>query len=43
VDLRVVLLSGVWDDANQRAMKNVNNVCVPAYDIPQEIMLANAA
>lgn len=43
VDLRVVLLSGVWDEANQRAMKNISTAYVPAYDIPQEIMLANAA
>lgn len=43
VDLRVVLLSGVWDDANQRGMKNISTAYVPAYDTPKEIMLANAA
>jgi hypothetical protein len=43
VDLRVVLLSGVWDDANQRALKNIPEASVPAYDIPEEILLANAA
>jgi hypothetical protein len=43
VDLRVVLLSGVWDDANQRAMNNITNAYVPAYDIPQEMMPTNAA
>ena len=43
VDLRVVLLSGVWDEANERVRKNINNAYVPAYDIPQEIMATNAA
>jgi hypothetical protein len=43
VDLRVVLLSGVWDEANQRARRNINTAYVPAYDITQEILLANAA
>jgi hypothetical protein len=43
VDLRVVLLSGVWDNAYQRALKNVSHAYVPAYDLPPEIALANAA
>jgi len=43
VDVRVVLLSGVWDDANQRAMNNISNAYVPAYDIPPEMMPTNAA
>jgi hypothetical protein len=43
VNLRVILLSGVWDEANRLAMKNVNNPYVPAYDIPEEKVTSFAA
>ena len=43
VDLRVVLLSGVWDEANRRAMKNINNGLCASLRHPQEKMLSNAA
>jgi hypothetical protein len=43
VNLRVILLSGVWEEANQLVMKNINKVYVPAYDIPERVTLANAA
>lgn len=43
VNLRVMLLSGVWDEAYRRVMRNVNNIKVPAYDIPERIGPAIAA
>jgi hypothetical protein len=43
VNLRVVLLSGVWNEAYRRAMKNINNAYVPAYDIPREKVPSIAA
>jgi len=43
VNLRVVLLSGVWDEAYRLALKNINNAYVPAYEIPKENKLAIAA
>ena len=35
VNLRVVLLSGVWEEAYRLVMRNINNVDVPTYDIPR--------
>jgi DTW domain-containing protein YfiP len=43
VNLRVVLLSGVWHEAYRMVMKNINKVYVPAYDIPSEKVLSIAA
>jgi hypothetical protein len=43
VNLRVVLLSGVWDEAYRLVMSNVNNAYVPAYDIPREKVPSIAA
>jgi hypothetical protein len=43
VNLRVILLSGVWDEANRLAMKNINNPYVPAYDIPEGKVTSFAA
>jgi hypothetical protein len=34
VNLRVVLLSGVWDESYRLVMRNINNAYVPTYDIP---------
>jgi hypothetical protein len=34
LNLRVVLLSGVWTKAYQRVLDNVENVKVPTYDLP---------
>jgi hypothetical protein len=35
LNLRVVLLSGVWTEAFQRILQNVENVQVPTYDMPE--------
>lgn len=43
VNLRVVLLSGVWDDAYRRVLGVLNKVNVPAYDLPERKMPAKAA
>lgn len=44
VNLRVVLLSGVWDEAYRKAMKNnINKAYVPTYDIPSEMVPSIAA
>jgi hypothetical protein len=43
VNLRVVLLSGVWNEAFRLLLRNINNAYVPAYDIPSEIVPSIAA
>jgi hypothetical protein len=43
VDLRVVLLSNVWDDAYGRVLRVINNVKVPAYEVPNRKSPAKAA
>jgi hypothetical protein len=43
VNLRVVLLSGIWDEANRLAMKNINKPYVPSYDIPEGKVTSIAA
>jgi hypothetical protein len=43
VNLRVVLLSGVWNEAYRLVLRNINNAYVPAYDIPSEIVPSIAA
>jgi len=43
VNLRVLLLSNVWNEAYRLVMKNVNEVYVPTYDIPRQIGPAIAA
>jgi hypothetical protein len=35
LNLRVLLLSGVWDEAYQRALNKFENVKVPTYDLPK--------
>ena len=35
LNLRVLLLSGVWDEAYQRVLSKFENVKVPTYDIPK--------
>jgi hypothetical protein len=43
VNLRVMLLSGVWSDGYRRVISGVNNVKVPAYDLSERIVLQMAA
>lgn len=43
VNLRVLLLSKVWDDAYRRVLMTRHTVKVPTYDIPECLTLANAA
>ena len=43
LNLRVMLLSGVWDEAYRLVMKNINKVYVPAYDLLVERELKIAA
>jgi len=43
LNLRVMLLSDVWTEAYRRVMRNVNNVKVPTYHLPERHMLENAA
>jgi hypothetical protein len=43
LNLRVMLLSGVWDEAYRLAMKKIKEVYVPAYDIPAQKELNIAA
>ena len=43
LNLRVVLLSGVWAEAFQRVLHNVENVQVPTYDLPNRQTFKMAA
>jgi hypothetical protein len=43
LNLRVVLLSGVWTEAFQRVLHNVENVQVPTYDMPKRQIFKMAA
>jgi hypothetical protein len=43
LNLRVVLLSGVWTEAYQRALNEFENVKVPTYDLPNWETLKIAA
>jgi hypothetical protein len=43
LNLRVMLLSEVWEEGYRRVLNNVNNVVVPAYDVPKRKGLAKAA
>jgi len=43
LNLRVMLLSGVWTEAYQRVLNNFANVKVPTYDMPKREMLKMAA
>ncbi len=43
LNLRVLLLSGVWTEAYQRVLKKVENVRVPAYELPSWETLKKAA
>jgi hypothetical protein len=43
LNLRVMLLSGVWEEAYRLVTKNINKVYVPTYDIPEKIAPSIAA
>jgi hypothetical protein len=43
LNLRVVLLSGVWPEAYQRVLDQVGNVQVPTYDLPKRQTFKRAA
>ena len=43
LDLRVLLLSGVWTEAYQRVLNEFENVKVPTYDLPNRETLKIAA
>jgi hypothetical protein len=43
LNLRVMLLSGVWTEAYRRLLKNISNVKVPAYAIKKQNELQMAA
>jgi hypothetical protein len=43
LNLRVMLLSGVWEQAYRRILQNLENVKVPPYDLPNRKTLKNAA
>jgi hypothetical protein len=42
LNLRVILLSGVWDEAYQRVLTEFENVKVPTYDLPSRETLKMA-
>jgi hypothetical protein len=43
LNLRVMLLSEVWNEGYRQAMNNISKVIVPTYDLPERKMLAKAA
>jgi hypothetical protein len=43
LNLRVLLLSGVWAEAYQRLLQKSENVQVPTYDVPNQQMFKMAA
>jgi hypothetical protein len=43
LNLRVLLLSGVWGEAYQRVLNESGNIKVPTYDLPNWKTLKNAA
>ena len=43
LNLRVLLLSGVWDEAYQRVLNKFENIKVPTYDMPKQKTFRMAA
>ena len=43
LNLRVMLLSEVWNEGYRRVMNNISKVIVPAYDLPDRKVPAIAA